>query len=170
MRKHAVAIALVVCAAVAARGEAAPQRYVPRTPLVNGGWGVDMSDSYPAHKPLYVVFSRAGADKLSALGLMRREDSDRVQAVDFRRSVVVGVFLFFPFPRYCPERLTIERVRVHTRRVDVTAKVEMPPENSCMGIPELVGTSLYDVVEIPRRLVLKRTRARHLFLKYESPS
>ena len=129
---------------------AATQRALPFTLLVGNETSVEMGDGHPSHRLLYVVSSKAGANKL--MGLVEPEDQERLRQVDFRRFIVVAVFRDFPFPDFCRKNLAIRRIRLIAGRVDVTAAVE---DYSCVGIPEIVRTHLYSVASFPRRFAPK---------------
>jgi hypothetical protein len=163
VRKITIIAVLALIAGGSIRAGASTERYVPFTPLGGGTEGIDMNEGHLTHKHLYVSFTKKGASRL--MGMIGREDQARVAAVDFRRSVLVGVFLDYPLPEYCPERITLNRLRVHQRRVDAIAMVEM--RRGCMGVPELVGTHVYALAEFPRRYALKRARAGNLFLRFK---
>lgn len=163
MKKIAVAaVLLFVCGSLTAG--ASTQRYVAFTPLATDGYGIDMSEGHHPHKPLYVAFTRKDTWKFS--GKIRREDQPKLEAVDFRRSVVVAVILDYA-PQLCVESVTLKRVRVLTDRVDATAVVKQG--SNCFWVPENAGTHFYSLGEFPRRFAPKRIRAGSLILRFIGP-
>jgi hypothetical protein len=141
---------------------AASQRYVPFT-LVGGDLQtILMGQAHPPHRHLALVFTKAGSQKL--LGLTTPEDQERARAVDFRRFVLVGVFLDYDFASYCPKSVSMRRLRIHDGRVDASVTVEL--RSSCAGSPEIAAAHLYSLAQFPRRFTPKRARAGNVDIRF----
>ena len=165
MKRLVVGVAALVLAGTPLGAGASPERYPPFKLVGSGEMYIRLGDG-DHHRGLYVVSTRAAASRLG--GLVKPEDRARLRRVNFRRSIVAGAFVDYPFPGYCVKNPLLRELQSIRGRHNAAVSVER--YSGCVGTADIIATHLYSLATFPRRGVPRVPRPGQLSVWVLPPS